>query len=154
MLEFKEKPSARAYPIRRPAIKSGDTYYFRTDSGLEYEVRFGRMKDNFYRRIINFGVLNDEFDDEYSTTNRGEVYRIMATVIKVIKMYHEASNNDEKNSYEFMGEFKHKNSNRKTSVRTQLYYRYATRLFRDNWEVKLEGNKVVMKKKGVEKKAG
>ena len=74
------KRTVPAYEVERPSIASGSTYYFTTDSGLRYEVVFAKKKDNYLENIINFSVLNDEFEDEYSETNRGEVYRVIATV--------------------------------------------------------------------------
>jgi hypothetical protein len=57
------------YEIKSPDIKTGDTYYFTTESGLQYQVRFGRKRDNYLGNIINFSVLSEEFEDEYSETS-------------------------------------------------------------------------------------
>jgi hypothetical protein len=81
-------PLAETYSIISPEIPSGNIYFFVTDTGLEYEVRFGRKRDNFLGNVINFGVLNEEFDNEYSLTNRGEIYRIISTVIEIVRKYH------------------------------------------------------------------
>ena len=75
-------PTSKLYDFKKPEIPTGDTYYFTTDSGLKYQVRFGKKRENYLGNIINFSVLSDEFEDEYSETNRGEVYRIIATVIE------------------------------------------------------------------------
>ena len=110
-----------AYDVERPSIASGSTYYFTTDSGLRYEVVFAKKRDNYLENIINFSVLNDEFEDEYSETNRGEVYRVIATVGEIVRIYHE--NHAYSHSYEFSGEFKDNNKDRTNSIRTLLYYR-------------------------------
>ena len=78
----------KPYPIKTPEIKTGAAYYFETDSGLRYEVLFAKKKNNYLENIINFSVLNEEFDDEYSVTNRGEIYRVISTVIVIILIYH------------------------------------------------------------------
>ncbi len=133
------------YPIEPPSIVSGSTYYFESESGLRYEVLFAKKKENYLENIINFSVISDEFDDEYSETNRGEVYRVIATVTEIIRVYHE--NHKYSISYEFSGEFKEGNRNRKTSVRTLLYYRHAERLLHPSWTLELIGNKVIVYRK-------
>lgn len=144
MLREDYKPSSPPYEIEVPEIQSGDTYYFTTDSGLKYQVRFGKKRDNYLGNIINFSVLSEEFEDEYSETNRGEIYRIIATVIEIIRIYH--SNHEHSDTYEFTGEFKDVHETQAASIRSRLYYRYATRLLNENWQVQLEGNKVIIRK--------
>jgi len=134
-----------AYDIELPSIPSGSTFYFVTDSGLRYEVLFAKKKDNYLENIINFSVLSDEFEDEYSETNRGEVYRVIATVSEIIRIYHE--NHAYSHSYEFSGEFKDENKERTASIRTLLYYRMAKKMMHDIWDIELSGNKVVVFRK-------
>ena len=138
------KPSAKIFKIVPPEIETGDTYFFSTDSGLRYEVRFGKRKDNYLGNIINFSVLDDEFEDEYSETNRGEVYQVIATVIEIIKLYHAKHNYS--NLYEFSGEFKDKKEDKETSIRTRLFYRAAQRIINPHWKIELIGNKVLITK--------
>ena len=138
------EPSSQPYQIEVPEIQSGDTYYFVTDSGLKYQVRFGKKRDNYLGNIINFSVLSDDFEDEYSETNRGEVYRIVATIIEIIRIYH--LNHFHSDTYEFTGEFKDERDNQAASIRSRLYYRYAQRILHPDWEASLEGNKVIVKK--------
>jgi len=133
------------YPIVAPEIKSGAEYYFETESGLSYEVLFAKKKNNYLKNIVNFSVLNEEFDDEYSVTNRGEIYKVMATVIEIIRLYHQ--NHAYSISYEFSGEFKEGNENRKTSIRTMLYYRKAKEIMHPSWATELSENKVVVFRK-------
>ena len=132
------------YKIKSPEIKTGDTYFFTSDSGLRYEVRFGKIKDSL-KCIINFSVLNEEYeDDEYADTNKGEIYRVVATVVEIARIY--MSVNIYTNSYEFSGKHKVGNESRDTSIRTELFYRTALRILDNSWDIKLEGNKVVVKK--------
>ena len=144
MLKKEYKPSSEPYEIEVPEIQSGDTYYFTTESGLMYQVRFGKKRDNYLGNIINFSVLSDEFEDEYSETNRGEVYRIIATVIEIIRLYH--TNHEHSDTYEFTGEFKDEHETQIASIRSRLYYRYAQRLLNENWNAVLKGNKVIIQK--------
>ncbi len=138
------RPSSEPYEIEVPEIQSGDTYYFTTGSGLKYQVRFGKKRDNYLGNIINFSVLSEEFEDEYSETNRGEVYRIIATVIEIVRIYHE--NHEHSDTYEFTGEFKDEHESQAASIRSRLYYRYAQRILNPNWHAELEGNKVTIHK--------
>ncbi|MFC2080903.1 hypothetical protein ACFLR8_01675 [Bacteroidota bacterium] len=138
------KHSSEPYEIIAPEIISGDTYYFETESGLKYQVRFGKKRDNYLGNIINFSVLSDEFEDEYSETNRGEIYRIIATVIEIIRLYHK--NHEHSDTYEFSGEFKDDHETQAASIRSRLYYRYAMRILNKNWRAVMEGNKVTIHK--------
>ncbi len=138
------QPIFEAYPINVPEIQSGDTYYFTTESGLQYQVRFGKKRDNYLGNIINFSVLSEEFEDEYSETNRGEIFRIISTIIEIIRLYHE--NHVHSDTYEFMGEFKETRDTQTASIRSRLYFRYARRCLNTGWEPLLEGNKVIIRK--------
>ncbi|KPL12110.1 MAG: hypothetical protein AMS26_18685 [Bacteroides sp. SM23_62] len=137
-------PIFEPYPIKVPDIQSGDTYYFSTESGLHYQVRFGKKRDNYLGNIINFSVLNEEFEDEYSETNRGEIFRIISTIIEIIRIYHE--HHVHSDTYEFTGEFKETRDTQTASIRSRLYYRYAIRYLNEGWEPLLEGNKVIIRK--------
>lgn len=138
-------PEVECYPIQVPEIKSGETYYFETDSGLRYQVLFARKKNNYLENIVNFSVLNEEFEDEYSETNRGEIYRVIATVVEIIRIYHE--NHASSTSYEFSGEFKKGNENRKSSIRTLLYFRKAKDIIHPLWVIDMDGNRVLIHRK-------
>src|SRR3954471_640190 len=86
--EFMSEGLTKSFTIVPPAIPSAGIYFFTTDSGVKYEVRFGRRKDNILHATIVFGVINEEFEgEEYIETNRGEVYRVMATLVRVIRMF-------------------------------------------------------------------
>jgi hypothetical protein len=136
-------PLTIVYDIVKPDIKSGYTYYFKTDSGLTYQVTFGRKKKNYLENILNFSVISDEFEDEYSETNKGEVWRIISTMTEIIRIYH--TQHPFSHSYEFSGEFKEKRENQGSSIRTRLFLRTIMRVldFRF-WEVRLEDNKVIV----------
>jgi hypothetical protein len=135
------RPLVPHYSIQSPAIKSGAEYYFETDSGLCYQVLFAKKKNSFTENFVNFSVLSEEFEDEYSETNRGEIYRVIATVVEIIRIYH--SHHAYSTSYEFSGEFKKGNENRETSIRTLLYYRKAREMMHPAWKVSVCENKVV-----------
>jgi hypothetical protein len=134
------------YQIQKPEIESGGTYYFLTESGLTYQVTFGKKKNNYLGNIVNFSVLSDEYEDEYSVTNRGELYHIICTMIEVVRIYHE--NHPYSTSYEFAGEFKDMRDEKEMSIRTRLYYRVASRAMDlQHWNLTLDGNKVIITRK-------
>jgi hypothetical protein len=134
---------ARIFPIKAPEIPTGYIYFFATESELLYEVRFGRKTDNYLGNVINFGVLNDEFEDQYSLTNKNELYRIIATVIEIVHQFHKQHSSS--NYYEFTGEFK-PGEKEVTSIRSRLYYRIARRIVNVHWKVSLTGNKVILQR--------
>ncbi len=142
LLRLGYQPAIKPYAVQSPVIKSGAEYYFETDSGLQYQVIFARKKSNYLEHIINFSVLSDEFEDEYSETNRGEIYRIISTMIEIIRIFHQ--HHATSTSYEFSGEFKPGNEAKEVSIRTRLYYRKARQILHPDWELEIQGNKVVV----------
>ncbi len=132
------------YPIQLPGIKTGAEFFFKTESGLRYQVLFARKSTSYLENIVNFSVLSEEFEDEYSETNRGEIYRVIATVVEIIRIYH--SHHALSTSYEFSGEFKKGNEQRTTSIRTLLYYRKAREIIDESWDIRITGNKVLVQR--------
>ncbi|MGL5889197.1 MAG: hypothetical protein ACRC3B_04895 [Bacteroidia bacterium] len=138
--------SAVLYSIVRPAISSAGVYFFTTDSGIEYEVRFGRRQDNILHATIVFGVINDEFDgEEYVETNRGEVFRVMSTISEVVRIF--MQEHPKIMCYEFTGIPKDGEEEDKSSQRSLLYRRYLPQIFDQNWEMNFSGNTAVATRK-------
>ena len=131
--------SIEPYNIILPVIVSGNIYLFTTESGVEYEVRFGRKQDNILAASIVFGVLNEEFanDDagEYAVVNRGEIYRVIATVSAIIKIF--MNEHPRMASYEFTGENRQDEGDGKTTItaRTKFFLRYINSIFSDIYSV-------------------
>jgi hypothetical protein len=116
------------YNIILPAIATAGVYYFTTDKGVQYEVRFGRRQDNILHSTIVFGVINDEFEgEEYVVTNKGELYRVMATIVKVVKLFMEQ--HTKMVTYEFTGVSKEDEDEERLSQRINLYKRYLPKIF-------------------------
>ena len=133
------------YKITPPAIKSGTIYSFTTDSGVNYEVRFGRKQENILNATIVFGVTNDEYEgEEYSITNKGEVYQVMATIVEVVRIYKDEHPNV--NSFEFTGEQSEKEKVKNKNVRLNLYHRYIPKVFDNTWSTEFTDDKIVIKK--------
>ena len=143
------KPKIPPYPIAAPEIKSGAIYYFETESGLRYQVLFAKKKEDYLENIVNFSVLSEEFEDEYSETNRGEIYRVIDTVVEIVRMYH--IHHGYSTSYEFSGEYKKGKKELGTSIRTRLYYRKALQIMHPIWKVDIHMNRVVVHRKKLKK---
>jgi hypothetical protein len=114
-------------------------YYFNTKSGLRYEVRFGRLQDNILHANIVFGVVNEEFEgEEYVTTNRGEVYQVMNTIVVIVKNY--MQEHPKVSVFEFNAIGKEDEAENVENARMVLYKRFLPRIFEDGWKFKIEGN--------------
>jgi hypothetical protein len=134
------------YKIISPAIASAGVYFFTTDSGMQYEVRFGRRQDNILHATIVFGVINEEFDgEEYVVTNKGEVYRVMGTIVAIVKMF--MAEHTKIMCYEFTGIPKEGEDESKTSQRNVLYKRFLPRIFESGWEFNFHGNSAIVTRK-------
>ena len=133
------------YNIILPAIKSGTVYSFITESGVIYEVRFGRKQNNILNSTIVFGVTNEEYDgEEYSITNKGEVYKVMATIVEIVRKYKTEHPNI--NLFEYTSEQSDIEKSKNRNVRLALYNRYIKKVFDKNWSVTSVKNKVTIKK--------
>ena len=131
------------FPIVYPNIPSGDVYYFTTNSGTRYEVRFGRRKDNIFHATIVFGVINDEYKgEEYVATNKGELYGVMATISEIIKVF--MSYHPRMQIYEFTAIAKEGEDEGLITVRRKLYERYLGRIFGNSWQYEFKGNTVLV----------
>ena len=133
------------YKIITPVIKSGTVYSFITDSGVNYEVRFGRKQNNILNSTIVFGVTNEEYDgEEYSVTNKGEVYQVMSTIVEIVRLY--KSEHPNISLFEYTGEQSEKEKSKNKNVRLALYNRYIKKVFDYNWVVESNDNKVIIRK--------
>ena len=135
------------YKIILPDIPSAGVYFFTTDSGMQYEVRFGRKKDDILSSIIVFGVINEEFEgEEYVMTNKNEVYRVMSTMVNIILIFRKEHPNVR--SYEFTGEPKQGESLDSSTQRIRLYSRYVQRMFdKEEWELIPGKNTIAVQRK-------
>ena len=114
-------------------------YYFNTKSGLRYEVRFGRLQDNILHANIVFGVIDDEFEgEEYVTTNRGEVYQVMNTIVEIVKNY--MKEHPKVNIYEFNVAGSESEDYDVDNARMALYKRFLPKIFDSSWKFRIDGN--------------
>lgn len=133
------EPYKNILPIEYPGIPSAGLYFFNTKSGLRYEVRFGRLQDNILHANIVFGVVDEEFEgEEYATTNRGEVYQVMNTIVEIIKNY--MKEHPKVNVFEFNAIGRDGEDENVENARMALYRRFLPRIFQGNWKFKINGN--------------
>jgi hypothetical protein len=131
--------------IDYPNIPSAGVYYFTTKSGLRYEVRFGRLQDNILHANIVFGVINEEFEgEEYVTTNRGEVYQVMNTIVEIVKNY--MYEHPKVNVYEFNAVGREGEDENVENARMALYRRFLPKIYEKGWNFKIEGNQALVTK--------
>ncbi len=141
-------PLAPKYKIILPNIPTAGVYYFVTDSGTKYEVRFGRKQENILHVMIVFGVINDEYNgEEYVETNKGEHYRVIATIIDIIR--HFEKNQPNTRVFEFSGIARPNEIPERSTSRLKFYSRYFPLIFKDsNWEVvQINTNTIIVRKK-------
>ena len=138
---------ASTYSIIYPSIPTAGVYLFTTDSGVQYEVRFGRKQDNILHVIIVFGVTNDEYNgEEYIETNKGEHYHVLATIVEIVKNFRLVHPNVR--IYEFSGLARPEETDEQTTIRLQFYKRYLSFIFEaDDWEVVQKANVILVNKK-------
>lgn len=137
---------AQSYQFTPPNIASGSIFLFTTDNGLEYEVRFARKKDNLLHSTIAFGVLNEEYEgEEYVVVNKGEMFRVMATIVDIIREY--IVRHPNVRVFEYAGEPTSKDPVDGISKRMKLYDRYLLTIFGPNWNFDQNGNKMIISKK-------
>ena len=140
----------KIYSIEAPSIASAGIYFFTTDEGIRYEVRFGRKQADILSSTIVFGVLNDEFEgEEYVLVNRGEFYSVMNTIEAIIQDFF--LKNPSIHAFEFAGKpLNPSTSPDRLTKRTRVYLRYAKKIFpAQSWNISLNGNKVTIVKKAI-----
>lgn len=146
LIDTSYSPTHPTFLIRIPSLRSGSRYHFFNDQGLRYQVVFGRKKSCYLDIVINFEVVSDDYEDEYAETRKGEVYKVIATIIEIVRIFHE--NHPLSQSYEFSGEFRENETETGASIRTRLFLRSLKKAvdFRF-WKVELLNNKVVLHRK-------
>jgi hypothetical protein len=133
----------KRFTYHPPAIPSAGIYYFKSDAGIQYEVRFGRKQSDILSVNLVFGVRNEEYDgEEYVLTNKGEFYSVMLTIEAIINDFLDANPNI--HAIEFAGEpAGGERKDIQQTKRTKVYLRHAKRIFSaDYWAITTEGNKV------------
>lgn len=134
------------YAYRAPAIPSAGVYYFETQQDIQYEVRFGRKRDNLLAATIVFGVINEEYEgEEYILTNQNDVFKVMATIQAIVLDFRE--NNPNVRSFEFTGEPRAGETLSEPTKRIRVFHRFVMQTFDNSWAIVIAGNKVIITRK-------
>lgn len=129
------------YTIEYPAIPTAGLYYFNTDKGLRYEVRFGRMENNPLHVNIVFGVVNDESEEEYITTNKGDVFKVMNTISAIVRNYIDLHPRVYIYEFNALSRSEEEEKSGRTNARMKLYQRFLPRIFdKQKWKFEIKGN--------------
>jgi len=102
-------------------------YSFTTDSNLEYRVLFEEDALDMYYTVweMAFGIINDSKLDTQIVTNKGEIYKVMGTITKILKTF--------VNDYEQVERIAFKGSDNR---RDKLYQQYLSKHLPNNWIAK------------------
>ena len=133
-----------------PFIPSAGVYFFTTDIGIRYELRFGRKQSDILSATIVFGVLNEEFEgEEYVLVNRGEIFSVMNTIESIFQDFF--LKNPNIHTFEFSGEpLRPSTSTNLVTKRTRVYMRYARKIFSEGrLEDRIEGQQSHNRKKAI-----
>jgi hypothetical protein len=134
---------SQPYIIQYPDFGETGTYFFTTTCGINYEVMFGRKKDNPLHITVVFGVVNDEFEgEEYIETNKGEHYKVMSTVVNIVKHY--VQQKPHLRLLEFTGVSRPEENEKQHNLRNRFFSRYLTYIFDNNWKCSFDNNRVMV----------
>lgn len=145
-------PEILYYPFEKDPFPTKFFYYFTNRYNDYYEVAFTRDKENYLKVILSFCVTNDEYEnDQYAITNKGDIYRVLNTVCRIILKFSEDHPNV--NHYLFSGERRSFETKEKYPVtgRTRVFLRFVHKFFKPpKWKVKQEDNFVHLYKNSFE----
>lgn len=137
---------ASTYPIDHPVSYDPGKYFFKNSTGDEYEILFACKKNNYSHTIVSFNLK--DWDDCYRLTNKGDAFRVLATVVNAVKNY--LAENSHIVSIEFSGERKVDEDANCITQRTKVFQRYIPYVFNLNsWKFEVLNNSVVISKRGV-----
>lgn len=131
------------YKITEPRLRTEPAYFFTSDHGIEYEVRFGREVNNYQNAFVAFSIMNDEFD-EYDETNKGDFFRVIHTVIKIIDMY--IKEHPFIQSIKFTAQARKDEDDNNVTKRLKFYKRYIPLYESKGWKIHIDVNHVLMKR--------
>lgn len=133
------------YPILYPDFGENGLYNFTTKNGIQYEVMFGRRESNPLHVTVVFGVINEEFEgEEYSETKQHDQYKVIATVIKIVKHYIATKNHLK--LVEFAGVSRDNESEKTSNIRMRFFSRYLHDIFDESWLLEIKENKMIARK--------
>ena len=134
------------YKIKYPPIPSAGKYLFTTHADIEYEVLFAKQEQDPFKVTLAFGVLNEMYEgEEYSLTNKGEAYRVMSTIVIIIKDF--IIHHPNTHTLVFSAEPTSREDDKTATKRLNLYKKYIPEIFDNSWKLEINGNKAKIIKK-------
>lgn len=130
------------YPFEKDPFPTKYFYYFKNRFNDLYEVSFARDQENYLKVYVSFCVTNEEYEnDQYAITNKGDVYRVLNTVCRII--LHFSEDHPNVNHYVFSGErrsFETKETHPVTG-RTRVFLKFVKRYFLlPDWKIEQDEN--------------
>lgn len=124
---------AEPFVFHRPAYIGTRQYTFENEEGQEYCVQFVQKKTQFNAYIVDLSIRDMDLD-EYFTTNFGDVFRVMATVVEILIDFIEHA--PHATSIEFVPV---NESDQEHNRRLIVFERYA-KIFREitHWKYKID----------------
>lgn len=126
-------------------------YNFETDSNTYYEVDLQEIEPNEYDPYsiepestlsIQFGVTNEKgTKDTKGLTNKGEVYRVMATIVAIVNK--ELSEHPNIKSLEFVPSKRPGKDTEEFNARNNIYIRYIKSAYPDS-DVRIKNGEVLV----------
>ncbi|MEW6773652.1 MAG: hypothetical protein AB1304_06620 [Bacteroidota bacterium] len=130
------------YPFEKDPFPTKYFYYFTNRFNEQYEVSFSRDNNNYLKVVVSFCVTNEEYEnDQYVVTNKGDAYRVLNTVCRVILQFSKEHPNV--NHYLFSGERRSFETKEEYPVtgRTRVFMRFVRRYFKPpEWKIVQDGN--------------
>lgn len=124
---------AKPFPFQRPVYIGTRQYTFENEEGKEYCVQFVQKKSHFNEYIVDLSIRDMDLD-EYLTTNFGDVFRVMSTVVEILLDFIDNAPHTVKIEFVPVGE-----TNQEHNRRLIVFERYAKIFMQiSNWNYKID----------------
>lgn len=128
------------YPFEGPAYQSIRHYRLFNRNQMDYNVQFVKDASKPFFYYVDLSIKNGE--DEYETTNAGDVLRIMSTTLHIIIDFIQNNPSTEAISFTAIDE-----ENQSINRRIHLFERSCQQFIaKIGWNYKLKGNSILLSK--------
>jgi hypothetical protein len=136
-----ESKLAVSFDFQKPAYIGTRQYTFENDNGVVFCVQFVQKKSHFNEYIVDLSIKDVDMD-EYLTTNFGDVFRVMSTVVQILIDF--VNNTSHAHQIEFVPV---NEENQGYNRRLIVFQRYA-KIFKQHtqWDYKIDGNTFILTK--------
>lgn len=124
---------AQPFVFQRPAYIGTRQYTFENEEGKEYCVQFVQKKSHFNEYIVDLSIRDMDLD-EYLTTNFGDIFRVLSTVVEILIHFIDHAPHALKIEFVPVGE-----TNQEYNRRMVVFERYA-KIFKQltSWNYKID----------------